>query len=50
MLVSQMAAFAGTIWEKLLEWYQGSVFRELINYFDETYFYGRPRRISTFFS
>lgn len=38
MLVSQMAAFAGTIWEKLLEWYQGSLFRELINYFDETYF------------
>ena len=38
MLVSQMAAFAGTIWEKLLEWYQGSVFRELIDYFDETYF------------
>lgn len=38
MLVSQMAAFAGTIWEKLLEWYQGSLFRELISYFDETYF------------
>lgn len=38
MLVSHMAAFAGTVWEKLLEWYRGSVFRELIAYFDETYF------------
>ena len=38
MMVSLMAAFSGTVWEKLLEWYRGSVFRELIDYFDETYF------------
>lgn len=38
MFVSLTAAFSGTVWEKLLEWYRGSVFRELIDYFDETYF------------
>ena len=38
MVVSIIAAFSGTVWEKLLEWYRGSVFRELIAYFDETYF------------
>ena len=38
MFVSLTAAFSGTVWERLLEWYRGSVFRELIDYFDETYF------------
>lgn len=33
-----LTAATGTVWEKLLEWYQGSLFRELIDYFDETYF------------
>lgn len=35
---SLMVIFSGTLWEKLLEWYQRSLFRELIDYFDKTYF------------
>ena len=35
---SLAAAFRVTIWDKLLEWYHDSVFRELIDYFDQTYF------------
>ena len=31
MFVSLTAAFSGTVWNKLLEWYRGSVFRELID-------------------
>lgn len=38
LLQYQSAAIAATIWDRLVEWYQRSVFRELIDYLDETYF------------
>ena len=38
MLVFQSAAFAATLWERLVSWYHRSAFRELITYLDDRYF------------
>lgn len=38
MLHAHAAMLAGSIWDRITEWYQDSVFRELIAYFDQTYF------------
>lgn len=38
MLFYQSAVFAATIWDRLVGWYNRSVFRELIDYLDTTYF------------
>lgn len=32
------AAFAATLWDRLVDWYHRSAFRELIDYLDKTYF------------
>ncbi len=34
----KISVYAGTIWDRIVENYQNSVFRELIDYFDSTYF------------
>lgn len=38
MRIFQSAAFAATLWDRLVDWYHRSAFRELIDYLDETYF------------
>lgn len=38
LLQFQSAAFAVTLWDRLVGWYHRSVFRELIDYLDTTYF------------
>ena len=37
MLLFQSAAFAATLWERLVSWYHRSAFRELITYLDDRY-------------
>ena len=38
MLHAHAVMLAGSIWDRITEWHQDSVFRELIAYFDQTYF------------
>lgn len=39
-MIAMISCFAAgsSLWEKISEWYQGSLIRELINYFSEEYF------------
>ena len=39
-MIATISCFAAgsSLWEKISEWYQGSLIRELINYFSEEYF------------